>query len=143
MPSGGPGYLARLVTAPIWLVIPVRPGQPAVAVGRVPSGLAVGGMPAVLLVGRVPAGLGVHAVKLGSTMLPVGPACAVSRASIVGLAGRHVFPGRPGDGLLRGKRRIEPGHKVTPSRVLVALPALGVIPVRHVPPLRIEACPPR
>ena len=46
--------------------------------------------------------------------------------------GGHILAGRPGHRLLLGQRHIEPGHKVTPRRILVAFSALGVIPVRHV-----------
>jgi glucokinase len=126
--------IAQFMTEPIEPVAAVRPGQAAVPAGRVPSLLAVGGMPPGLAVSRVPPMISVWA-NVGSPVLPVGPACPISLTSIVGLAHRlrrHVLAGGPGSRLLGGQRRIEPGHKVTPCRVLVALSALGVIPVRHV-----------
>ena len=126
MPPAGLARPARLVRKPIRPVPPVRSGQATLPVGRVPSGLRVG---------RVPSGLAVQAVDLGPAVLPVGPACFLRPAPTVGLArrlARHVLARRPGNGLLRGQWRIEPGHKVTPRRVLVALSAVGIIPVRHV-----------
>jgi hypothetical protein len=92
-------------------------------------------MPPVLAVSRVPPGFCVQAPGLRPAMLPVAPARFIRPVGTVGLRrrlGGHVLAGRPGHRLLLGQRRIEPGHKVTPCRILVALSALGVIPVRHV-----------
>jgi hypothetical protein len=131
-----------LDTLPVWLdalpvgrVFPVRLVQPAVRSGRVTSVLRVSGMPPVLAVSRVPAGFCVQAASLRPAMLPVTPARFIRPVGTVGLRcrlGEHVLAGRPGYRLLLGQRRIEPGHKVAPCRILVALSALGVIPVRHV-----------
>ena len=56
----------------------------------------------------------------------------------------HVLAVRPGHRPGRGRGLLEPGDQITPRRVLVALSALCVIPVRHVPTdVRIEARPPR
>ena len=53
---------------------------------------------------------------------------------------RHVLTVRPGYRAGRGRGFLEPGDQITPRRVLVALSALRVIPVRHVPTdVRIEA----
>ena len=53
---------------------------------------------------------------------------------------RHVLAVRPGYRAGRGRGLLEPGDQITPRRVLVALSALRVIPVRHVPTdVRIEA----
>ncbi len=161
VPPDGPAYPTRLITEPIRPVFPVRPGLaavpagraavpagraavPASPVGRVASGLPFRGMPSGLAVSRVPSGLLGQAVDLRRPVLPVGPTCFFSLASTVGLAhwlGRHVLAGRPGNGLLRGHGRIEPGHKVTPCGVLVALSAVGVIPVRHVPTATYRSLP--
>jgi hypothetical protein len=57
---------------------------------------------------------------------------------------RHVLAVRPGHRPGRGRGLLEPGDQITPRRVLVALSALRVIPVRHVPTdVRIEAWLPR
>ena len=115
--------------------------QPAVRSSRVTSVLPVSGMPPVLAVSRVPPGFCVQAPALRPAMLPVAPARFISPVGTIGTIGTvglrrwlggHVLAGRPGHRLLLGQRRIEPGHKVTPCRILVALSALGVIPVRHV-----------
>jgi hypothetical protein len=74
-------------------------------------------------------------VGLRPTVLPVGPAHPIRPVGTIGVERwlrRHVLAGRPGYRLLLGQRRSEPGHEVTPCRVLVALSALRVIPVRHV-----------
>jgi hypothetical protein len=53
---------------------------------------------------------------------------------------RHVLAVGPGYRPGRGRGLLEPGDQITPRRVLVALSALRVIPVRHVPTdVRIEA----
>jgi hypothetical protein len=68
-------------------------------------------------------------------MLPVALARFIRPVGTVGFRrwfGGHVLASRPGHRLLLDQRRIEPSHKVTPCRILVALSALGVIPVRHV-----------
>jgi hypothetical protein len=53
---------------------------------------------------------------------------------------RHVLAVRPGHWPGCGRGLLEPGDQITPRRVLVALSALRVIPVRHVPTdVRIEA----
>ena len=57
---------------------------------------------------------------------------------------RHILALRPGHRLGRGRGLFEPGDELAPCRVLVALSALRVIPVRHVPTdVQIEACLPR
>jgi hypothetical protein len=45
---------------------------------------------------------------------------------------QHVFALWPGDRLLGNRGRVESGDQVTPRGVLVALPAVCIIPVRHV-----------
>jgi len=140
VPSGHPVvYPARLavqfIAGPVEPVLAVRPGQAAVPAGRVPSMVALSGVPPVLPVGRVPPGLAVR-ISFGPPVLPVGPACPIRLTGTVGArsqVGEHVFAGGPGNGFLPGQGRIEPGHEVAPCRVLVALSALRVIPVRHVP----------
>jgi hypothetical protein len=92
-------------------------------------------MPPVLAVSRVPPGFYVQVPGLRPAMLPVAPGPFIRPVGTAGLRrrlGGHVLAVRPGHRLLLGQRRIEPGHKVTPCRILVALSALGVIPVRHV-----------
>ena len=140
VPPGRPAHPARLdalpvMPLPVGLVFPVRLVRPAVRSGRVTSVLPVSGMPPVLAVSRVPPGIRVQAPSLRAAMLPVAPARVIRPVGTVGLRrwlGEHVLAGRPGHRLLLGQRRIEPGHKVAPCRILVALSALGVIPVRHV-----------
>ena len=144
VPPADPAHSARFRTEPVGLMCAVRRGQAAVLVGRMPSALPVGGVPSRLRVSRVPSGFGVEAADLGPPVLPVGPMCFFSPTCTVGLTGQrrgHVLAGRPGNGLLRGQRRIEPGHKVTPCGVLVALSALRVIPVRHVPTAAYRSLP--
>jgi hypothetical protein len=121
--------------------------------------LSVNGMPSVLAVRRVPPMFCAQAafcvepvfrvepvfcaqsvfcaqpVGLRPAVFPVGPAHPSRPVGTIGLErwlGRHVLAGRPGYRLLPDQRRSEPGHEVTPCRVLVALSALRVIPVRHV-----------
>ena len=140
VPPGRPAHPARLdalpvMPLPVGRVFPVRLVRPAVRSGRVTSVLPVSGMPPVLAVSRVPPGFCVQAPSLRPAMLPVVSARFIRPVGTVGLRrwlGEHVLAGRPGHGLLLGQRRIEPGHKVAPCRILVALSALGVIPVRHV-----------
>jgi hypothetical protein len=131
----------------------VRRGQAAVFVSRMPSGLPVGDMPSRLRVSHVPSRLrvshvpsvfGVEVAGLDPLVLPVGPTCSFSPTCTVGLTGRRrgsVLAGRPGNGLLLSQRCIEPGHQVTPCGVLVALSALRVIPVRHVPTVAYRSLP--
>ena len=76
-----------------------------------------------------------------------GPACPRRSVGSVRAVGRlrpgprHVLALRPGRRPGRGRGRLEPGDQIAPCRVLVALSALRVIPVRHVPTdVRIEAC---
>ena len=63
---------------------------------------------------------------------------AIRPAGIPGFRGargsrrKYVLARWPGDRPLGNRGRVEPGDQVTPGGVLVALSALGVIPVRHV-----------
>ena len=117
---------------------PARRTAARLTIAGVTSALPAGPVLLVFPVSRVPLIFPVQPAGLNRPVVPAARACSASPIGTISvgcslrLVG-YVFARRPGDGMLRGQRRIETGDKVTPRRILVALSAFGVIPVRHVP----------
>ena len=125
----GRGVAARLTVAGVTSALPAGPVLLVFPVSRVP-----------LIFPVYPAGLK-RPVVPAARARPASPIGTISVGYSLRLVG-YVFARRPGDGVLRGQRRIETSDKVTPRRVLVALSAFGVIPVRHVPTAAYRSLPP-
>src|SRR6185437_3619247 len=126
--------------APVGTAAPVRAAMTAGAAGPVRAVKPFRATRTVAAEALRPAGLVKFRRPRGLVPAPA-PGGAACFAGTPGERTRHVLALRPGRRLGRGHGFLEPGDQIAPCGVLVALPALRIIPVRHVPTdVRIEAC---
>jgi hypothetical protein len=136
--------LVRVCAVPTLVRVCAVPTK--VPISPMPARIPISPMRPLVRVSPLATVLLIEVTDSSVSMLTVCLVCPIRPADTVSICGFrairwHVFAVGPGNGLLLRQRRIEPGHKVTPCRVLVAFSALRVIPVRHVPTAAYRSLP--